>query len=447
MPTRRSFIQQTTAAAASAWAIPWAAPAFANASANDRPGFAQIGLGGMGRGDAGGHASFADLRALCDVDASRMRYTQNNPKDALTAEMLQRADLESDYRKLLDRSDIDIISISTVDHWHVKIAIEAMAAGKHVFCQKPLTLTVEEGELIAAAKRRYPNSVFQVGTQQRSGNQFLRAVNLVQQGLLGEPKKLTVGIDGSVTGGPFPVVDVPADFDWERWQGQTQSVPYRKQRAHYQFRWWYEYSGGKFTDWGAHHIDIALWGLNRNTPDLPAEKRLVRIDGRDAKHPVEFVDGYPTVDDHYNTSHDFNVVCHFADGVEMAVTSRSDNGILFEGDQGRIFVNRKKLVGKPIEENWDEGRFGDEQLQQLFKGKPREWHKQNFYRCLSEGGEPVSDTESHVAAMDVCHLVGIAARLGRELEWDAETRTFPNDPQATAMLSREQRAGYEIPRV
>lgn len=447
MPTRRTFLRDMTTAAATATTLPWAGSVLAAASANDRPGFVQIGLGSMGQTDASSHLPYGNLIALCDVDSDRAKKVQAKGAKQLAAEAAQKAEVVSDYRRLLERSDIDFVSISTVDHWHVKIAIEAFEAGKHVFCQKPLTLTVEEGELIAAARRKHPNLVFQVGTQQRATKRFLRAVNLVRQDLLGPLKKLTIGIDGGLKGGPFPAAEVPTGFDWETWQGQAATRPYRKKRVHYTFRWWYEYSGGKFTDWGAHHIDIALWAIGRNGADTPADKRLVRIDGTDVIHPVEFADGYPLVDDCYNTAIDFNVVCHFADGLEMHVSSRPDNGILFEGEKGRLFVNRGKIKGTPIEEKWDEGLFGEDQLRQLYKGKPAEDHKQNFYRCMMEGGEPISDTASHIAAMDICHLSAIASRLGRVVAWDQSSRTCPGDEQATAMLSRKQRAGYEIPRL
>jgi predicted dehydrogenase len=438
--SRRDFLRTASAAAAAAWALPLAPKAFANSAPSDRPRIGCIGVGSMGTGDARDHAQYGDVVALCDVD---LRHANQCLADKLICD--GKAMVTQDYRKVLDRSDIDVVSIVTVDHWHVKIAIEALAAGKHVFCQKPLTLTVEEGRLINAARAKRPDLAFLIGTQQRATQHlFLRAVNMVHQGLLGDIKKVRVGIDGCPTGGPFPVAEVPKELDWEMWQGPAPAHAFRERRCHYEFRWWYEYSGGKFTDWGAHHVDIALWALGRNTPDTPFEKRLVRIDGRDAKHPVALKDGYPTVDDSYNTSHDFAVVCHFADGLEVTVTSRGDNGVLFEGDRGRMFVNRERITGKPIEEDWDAGRFGELELRRLFKGKPAEGHKANFYRAIREGGETVSDVATHVAAMDVCHLTAIAARLGREIAWDAATQTIPGDAQAAAFLSRTPRKGYEF---
>jgi predicted dehydrogenase len=233
----------------------------------------------------------------------------------------------------------------------------------------------------------------------------------------------------------------PAHLDWDVWQGQAEPVDYIKERCHYQYRWWYEYSGGKFTDWGAHHIDIALWAAGMtNKGSGPVE-----VDGSDANHPVEFKDGYPTVDNHYNTSHDFNIVHKFANNMEIHVTSRGDNGVLIEGTKGRIFVNRGKISGAPIEENWDKDVFNEEALVKLYNGKPFEWHKANFFRCVREGGTPVSDLHSHLQTMNICHLSVIAARLKRSFKWNPETEMIEGDEQAASMQARKQRAGYEVP--
>jgi len=227
------------------------------------------------------------------------------------------------------------------------------------------------------------------------------------------------------------------------WLGQAPEVPYRERRCHYEFRWWYEYSGGKFTDWGAHHVDIAQWALQEDQKG----KGPIKIDGTDAQHPVPFENGFPTVDDCYNTSQDFAITCTFPSGTEMIVTSRGDNGILFEGEKGRVFVNRERITGKPIEDEWDKDQYTEADVIALYKGKPFEGHKENFYRCIREGGLPVSDVYSHVMAMSTCHLSAIAARLGRVINWDPATETILGDDQAAAFIARAARSGYEIPRV
>lgn len=438
--SRRDFLKSTAGALAAGGAlVPYFhnRRAFANDDPSDRPLIGCIGVGSMGTGDARAHSRFGDIVAVCDVDSRHADRAKNHERIGKG-----KADAYGDYRKVLDRDDIDVVSIVTTDHWHIKIAVEALEAGKHVFCQKPLTLTLEENQLIRNACKEHPELVFQVGTQQRDSQRlFLRAVNMVRKGLLGDVKKVTVGINGSPTGGPFPVADPPKELDWEMWLGQAPLVEYRERRCHYQFRWWYEYSGGKFTDWGAHHVDIATWALGLEKEGMGP----ISIDGSDAKHPVPFVDGYPTVDDCFNTSHDFAIRCLFADGTEMIVDSRSDNGVLFEGTEGRIFVNRSKIVGKPIEENWDDGKYTEEDKVALFKGKQPERHKTNFFRCIREGGLPVSDVFSHVQMLNTCHLCTIAARLGRTIHWDPQNERILGDDQAATLFGRERRRGYDIP--
>ena len=438
--TRRDFLKTSTAAAAGTLVyFPWTQKAFANDAKNDRPRIGCIGVGSMGTGDAHGHAGFGDILAVCDVDSRHAERAKNDEKLGKG-----KADVYSDYRQVLERNDIDVVSVVTPDHWHVKIAIEALQAGKHVFCQKPLTLTLEENQLIRNACKKYSDRVFIVGTQQRSEQGlFLRAVNMVQKGLLGDIQKITVGINGGDVGGPFKKSEPPKELDWNTWLGQAPVVDYIDKRCHYQFRWWYEYSGGKFTDWGAHHVDIATWAIGHDKAGMGP----IEIDGTDAKHPVEYKDGYTTVDDCYNTSHDFAVKCKYASGVEMNITSRGDNGILFEGTKGRIFVNRGKITGEPIDQKWDEGKFTPEDIGELYKGKPFEGHKNNFYRCIKEGGLPVSDVFSHVQMMNTCHLAAIAARLGRVIKWDPQAEKIVSDDQAAKFFAREQRSGFEIPRV
>ena len=216
--SRRDFLKKSVAVAAGG-AVPyfaWSQPAFANAAANDRPRLGCIGLGEQGSGDALQHAVFADIVAVCDVDA---RHAERAKNDSGIGK--GKADCYSDYRKVLDRRDIDVVSIVTPDHWHVKIAIEALQAGKNVFCQKPLTLTLEENQLIRNAGKK-SNKLFVVGTQQRSiRNQMLRAVNMVQKGILGHIKRITAGINAGHTGGPFPKLAPPKELDWNFWLGQA----------------------------------------------------------------------------------------------------------------------------------------------------------------------------------------------------------------------------------
>lgn len=435
--TRRDFLKTSTAAAS--MVVPyfaWSPSGFANESANDRPRVGCIGLGGQGMGISKGHANFGDIVAVCDVDT---RHAERAKADEKIGS--KNPKIYKDYRRVLERDDIDAISIVTPDHWHIKIAIEALEAGKHIFCEKPLTLTLEENQLIRRACEKHTDKIFQVGTWQRSQKDlFVRAVNIVQKGLLGDIKKVTIGIDGSPKGGPFPALEIPKELDWDMWLGQAPLAEFREKNCHGNFRWWHEYSGGKFTDWGAHHIDIALWALGQDGPGMGP----IEFDGRDANFGVEMHEGMPSAVDSYNTSTDFNVKCRFANGVQMDVGSRVDNGVMFEGEKGRIFVNRSKITGKPIEEKWDEGKYTDEDIHRLHNGKPNEWHMANFYRCIREGGLPMSDVFTHVQTMNSCHLATIAARLNRVVKWDPTDEKILDDPLAASFFARERRPGFEI---
>ncbi len=459
--TRRDFLKQSALGAAAVGLTPYllssAQPVRAQ-TVGDRLRMGCIGVGSMGRGDAHGFNGLLDIVAVCDVDASHLAAAQNAGfgKKGDNGKM----DEYKDYRHILDRQDIDVVSIVTPDHWHTKIAIEALQAGKHVFCQKPLTLTIEENQLIRKACKKY-DRVFQVGTQQRSQrDQFALATLMIRKGLLGDIKKIVCDIGGSPVCGPIPKADVPTELDFDLWLGQAHKVDYiatkelawegknslpRNSRTHYEFRWWYEYSGGKFTDWGAHHVDCALWALDRLGPDQGPVlfKPLI------AEHPVPYKDGYPTETDRYNTSHKFDIECRFADELVMNVTSHSKdgNGILFEGAKGRIHVSRGRIAGKPFEEIKNKIReiFPDERFSELYNGKPFEGHKENFVRCIREGGLPVSDVFTHVQAMNVCHLAAITARLNRDVAWDPKTEKT-GDEQSQGLIAREQRKGYEIPR-
>ena len=458
--SRRDFLKKSAALAAMATAIPVTyapKPVWAQAP-SDRIRLGCIGVGSMGLGDAHGFNGLTDIVAICDVDENygiaRTINSGIGKRDA-NGQVIQ-PDTYKDYRRILERDDIDAVSIVTPDHWHVKIAVEALMAGKHVFCQKPLTLTLEENQIIRRACAKY-GKAFQIGTWQRCQiDQFVKATLLVRKGYIGDVKKITCDIGGSPTSGEIPKAEVPAGLDWEMWQGPAPRHDFLstgmtnnrdgnlgQTRCHYEFRWWYEYSGGKFTDWGAHHIDCALWALNLQTPGTGP----ISFDGTNAHHPVEFKDGYPTVDNRYNTSDNFDIKCMFENGIEMHVVSGSPdgNGILFEGTKGRFHVSRGRCKGKPVEE-LPQDAFTEDDYRELFHGKPVEGHKENFIRCVREGGTCISDVVSHVQAMNACHLCGIAARLNREIKWDPKAEKIVGDDQAATFYARHETKGYEIPR-
>jgi len=463
--TRRDFLKQSAVAAAAVGTAPYffssQQPALAQ-QASDRLRMGCIGVGSMGRGNARGFNGLLDIVALCDVDSAHIQLAQEDErigkKDAAGNKIPM--DAYKDYRKILERDDIDVVSVVTPDHWHTKICIEALQAGKHVFCEKPLTLTIEENQLVRAACKKY-GKIFQVGTQQRAQrNQFALATLMIRKGLLGKIEKVTCDIGDSPTCGPIPKADVPETLDYEMWLGQAPLTEYlattertregaatwaRHSRVHYEFRWWYEYSGGKFTDWGAHHVDCALWALDQ----LSDGQGPVKINPLIAEHPVPYKDGWATEDNRYNTSNRFDIECTFEDGLALHVVShsRDGNGILFEGTEGRIHVSRGRIAGRPFENIKDNIQeiFPDEEFNKLYNGKRFEGHKQNFLRCIREGGLPISDVYTHVQAMNICHLCAIAGRLGREIAWDPKTEKT-GDALSQSFLAREQRKGYEISR-
>jgi len=446
---RRQFLERCSAVAGAA-AVPYlfssAQPVRAQAP-SDQLRVGCIGVGAMGRANAQDFSRFCDVAAIADVDSEYgIAETLRHPRIGTIRSGQKEGNPDSfqDYRRILDREDIDIVSIGTPDHWHVKIAIEALQTGKHVFCEKPLTLTVEEGELIRNAVKRYPNLVFQVGSQQRlQKNQFATACLMVRKGMLGEIKRMTVDIGGGGSGGPFEKTTPPDSLDFDRWLGQCPVVEYIPQRVHRTFRYWYEYSGGTLTDWGAHHVDFVHWALGEVAPGQGP----VSFEPIVAEHPISLKDGYPTVDDCYNTLNRFEILCKFASGVELLVCSHSQdgNGVLIEGTQGRMHVNRERIKGKPIEDGLQNSLTEDD-FTELFNGRKFDnSHKRNFINCIREGGLPVSDAVSHVQAMNSCHLSVIAARLGREIKWDPKTEKVIGDDQAATFLARERRAGYDIP--
>ena len=243
---------------------------------------------------------------------------------------------------------------------------------------------------------------------------------------------------------------MPGELDWDNWLGPAPAVDYRHRgpgrgnsNCHYEFRWWYEYSGGKLTDWGAHHVDICKWALEANGQS----DDILSIGGM-AEHPVAFKDGMPAENDRYNTATKFLLTATLPGGTELVIRNDTDNGALIEGEKGRIFVNRGKLVGGPVDD-LKTNPLPEDAIQQAYKGSPlinrdRKGHWANFLYCVRERKEPISDVHSHMRALNVCHLAGISAILGRTIEWDAATQQIKGDKQANAMLSRDYRQGYEI---
>lgn len=447
--SRRRFLQSMAVAGGTTLLTSTAGRALADLSPNERPVFATIGLRNQGWAITNKSFKFADFAALADVDANVLGANVEKAHEA----QKKKPDAYSDYRKVLDRKDIDAVMIGTPDHWHTKIAVEAMLAGKDVYCEKPLTLTIAEGKLIEKIVKK-TGCVFQVGTMQRteSGHRFLQAIAMVRAGRIGKVQKVTCGI-GNMEGSPeIPVTAVPEGLDWDRWLGPAPKVPYRAlpqlregygggvplySNCHYSFRNWHEYAGGKLTDWGAHHVDIACWAIGASDTG-PSSVNPVKY-----SLPVEYKDGQPLVHDRYNAATSFNIQVAMPNDIEMTITDEGDNGILFEGTDGRIFVNRGKITGVPVED-LKTNPLPDGAIEEVYGGPVPENHTANFIDAMRTRKQPISDVWSHNRMLEICHLSNIAMRFGRQLSWDPEKREIVGDEQANAMLAREYRKGYEI---
>jgi myo-inositol 2-dehydrogenase / D-chiro-inositol 1-dehydrogenase len=423
----------TTGLALAASAVSWPVTAQTVApvkSPNARWRIGAIGMRYQGTVITREATTFGDVIAICDVD--------RHVRDQARASFGSTATLFEDYRELLARSDIDVVMIGAPDHWHVKMAVDACRAGKDVYVEKPVTLTIDEGKLLQKVVAE-TGRVVQVGTWQRSDQRFRLAAEMIQAGRLGTLEKVTVVLGKNPTGGPFETDSPPKNLNWDRWLGPAPLVPYTPERCHYTFRFWYDYAGGEMTDTGAHHIDIAQWAL-----------------GRQLTGPVEIISDakLPQVANGYSVPTDFKVTFRYADGLEMDVLDTGRNGILFEGSAGRLFVNRGSITGKPVEDLaqkplprdayslYDADNLARPELSGKIDAIKN--HIGNFYDCTQSRKTPISDVVSQHRSAATCHLGNIACRLGRTLKWDPEQELFPGDATANAYLRREQRSGYEV---
>lgn len=434
--TRRRFLMSTAGAAVAGPAgllNPMLAPATATAqdkprAAVERPGIGAIGLRYQGTVITEKARAHGDIVAVCDVD--------RHVREQARASFGSTPQIFEDYQKLLERKDVDVVLIGTPDHWHAKMIIDACRAGKHVYCEKPMTLTIDEGKRIRDVVRE-TGRVVQVGSWQRSDSRFRLAVELVRAGRIGRLQQVDVVLGKNVVDGPFAVTPVPKHFNWNLWQGQTPDMPYIAERSHYTFRWWQEYSGGQMTDWGAHHLDIAQWAIDSYPVDISGK----------AVYPE-------TGSDRFNVPVDFSVVCRYANGVTMTVSDTGRNGILLTGTEGRLFVNRGSITGKPVEDT-QSAPFTREQFAVYdFDNLTRPEragkldaiinHMGNFFDCIASNRTPISNVDSQHRTVSTCHLANISMKLGRPVRWNPETERFLDDPAADAMLSRPQRSGFEI---
>jgi predicted dehydrogenase len=413
---RRQFLKSSVAASCLA-----AAPLFVPArafGANERVITGHIGVGGQGNANLKGFLKNA--AAVCDVDQGRAAAT------AKTVEMAgNKCEVFIDFRKLLERKDIDAVVISTPDHWHALTTIHACRAGKDVYCEKPLTLTIAEGRKMVE-EARASKRVVQTGSQQRSAPEFRRACELVRNGALGKLQTILVGIPKcNHAGAPKPDTAPPSGFDYDLWLGPAPERPYNENRVHYFFRFFWDYSGGQMTNFGAHHLDIAQWALGTDASGP------VAVEGAGEFHPQKW----------HEVTEKCRVTHTYADGTKVIVGQQESDipiGVTFIGSEGKLFVNRGRLTAEPQELADYQLKEGDVRLYESSN------HHENFLACVKSRELPICDIEIGHRSATVCHLGNIAIRLGRKVQWDPAKEQFVGDDEANTWLSRPYRAPWTL---
>ena len=428
MSSRRQFIGATAGLSAGlAVPTPVVAKDETPQSPNQRLGIGCIGLRYQGTVVAHQAARYGQIVAMCDVD--RHVREQGRASFGSTPRIYE------DYREMLERPEVDVVTIGAPDHWHTKMLIDACRAGKDVYCEKPLTLTVDEGKLIRKVVQE-TGQVVQVGSWQRSDHRFRLAVEMVRQGRIGKLRKVTVVLGKNKQGGPFEVDSPPPQLNWDLWQGQTPDVPFLHERSHYTFRWWYAYSGGQMTDWGAHHLDIAQWAIGEYPIAISSQA------------------DFPNIPNGFDVATNYHATYRYPNGVVMTVDDHGRNGILFEGSGGRIFVNRGTLSGSPVDALKDDPLPREEYQLYAHDNLDRparmgkldaiQNHMGNFFDCVADRRPPLSDVESQHRSVTTCHLGNISMWEGRALTWDPVAERFPDKDPANQRLWRAQRAGFEL---
>ena len=436
--SRRTFLKRCTTVAAMTGLPLWyverslaaAAEPVKTVAANDRPGVALIGAGGQGTRDAQNAAGWGDVVAVCDVDEKRAAVAV----EKLTVEG-RKPKVYRDFREVLARSDVQVLVNGTPDHWHTLVNLGAARAKKDVYAEKPLTLTIDEGRRLVKAVRQ-SGIVLQTGTQQRSSPRFRLACELVRNHRIGKLQRAKVWLPAGLREGPFKTAAVPAELNWDFWQGPARKVDYVPERCHRTFRFWYDYSGGTMTDWGAHHNDIAYWAIGILAPR--------EVESRILTQPIA---------GGYDTFAEYEVNYTYANGVKLDILTTKDdsiygakvnadgqrNGIRFEGTDGWIWVNRDgisasdpALLKAPLAEN-------------AVRLTTSNNHMENFFDSVKSRQAPICDVETGHRSATMCHLGAISMRTGRKLTWDAKQEQFVGEAarEANAYVARELRAPYD----
>ena len=425
---RRGFLSAAGAALAAPWLVPASALGKAGRPApSDRITLGMIGLGSMGLRHVKGFVQERDCQIIraCDVDGSRRRVAA----DFANKTYGQKACTEvRDFRDLLADPAVDALVISVPDHWHAACSIPCIRAGKDIYGEKPLSLTVREGRAMVEAVHRY-NIVWQMGSWQRSTRHFRFACELVRNGRLGKLQRVEVGLTIGLPCPPQPPMPVPKGFDYGLWLGPAPWEPYTEKRCHWNFRWILAYSGGQVTDDGAHQIDIAHWGM-----------------GADGTGPVE-VEGkgdFPA-EGLWDAATTFRFRCTYADGLAMHVasTDHTPSGIKWVGERGSVYVRRGKVIqAEPASLLKEVIGPGEIHLASPAEGH-RQGHRRNFLDCVRTRERPITPIDIGHRSITVAHLGNIAMRLGRRIRWDPVREQIPGDPEASRMLWRPMREPWQ----
>jgi hypothetical protein len=421
--TRRHFLRSSLTAVGAVVAGPQIIRAETLGNADKDAANSRIGMGFIGMGlQCDGHLrSFAGMKgvqpiAVCDVRDWQVKKAV----DVLKEKGLEGILATSRFEEVLANPKIDAVCVVTPDHWHAAIAIAAMKAGKDVYVEKPMTLTIEEGKAMVAAEKKY-GRIVQVGSQQRSSIHFRIAANLVRNGLIGKVKEVYCQL------GQFPqppekeqIIPVPEGFDYDRWLGPTPFYEYSENRAKGNFgggwRCYWDYGSRKFGDWGAHHYDIVQWALDR-----------------DNTGPVEFIPkGFEGAEYHH---------FRYADGITVWRDKKPDSGhmIRFIGSEGEVLVSRGKIDTLPKE--LVRHTFSGNDVQ-VYESKD---HRQNFLDSIRSRKPTICPATVGHRSAAICQVSAIAERLGRALKWDPVAENITGDAEATAMQDRTRRKGYEMP--
>jgi predicted dehydrogenase len=442
--SRRDFIKRTTATAALC-AMPCLVPSSVlgvNAPSN-RLNVGSIGVGNMGFTNLNGflHKDQCRVVAVCDVNAAgyyktATQFRGREPAIELVNKRYARqkrsgqykgCDGYVDFREVIARDDIDVVCVTTPDHWHAIPVIMAARAGKHIYCEKPLSLTIAEGRTMVDAVKRY-GITLQMGTMHRSQKLNRFACELVRNGRIGKLKRIVVvlgrhGLRKDVDNWqPMPV---PKGFDYDMWLGPAPRVPYHKDRCFYTFRFGEDYSGGETTNTGAHCFDIAQWGNNTEYTG-----------------PIEIEDlgsEWPT-DGLHSTVTKIHFRARFANGVELLTTPQGKRGFLatFEGTEGWVSTSSRRIETYP--ESLKTSVIGPNEIH-LYKSDD---HKQDFLDCIRTRRDPITPVEVGHRSATICHLANIAMKLHRKLRWDPDNERFIGDDQANRMLSKPMRAPWHL---